>query len=171
MSDAGWMCENPVWLDVRPSSLCKLLKSNHVSAVWLWAMLSQSAKLIPSHYLGHSYYYHWVPCKTTSFSSDVLNKFSLVLGPVCPSTSSTPWGAYNPCCHHSTGNYSKTQAINVKPGTHSLLGQESAHTGKGPCPMTQCHITAQDPHPGPLDPKSRAVITAPWCPACLECTS
>ena len=46
-------------------------------------------------------------------------------------------GSISPCCHHGAGDCSNTQAITVQPGTHSLLGRESAHTGEVSYPGTQ----------------------------------
>ena len=66
-----------------------------------------------------------------------LTDSSLVMGPSCSSTSSTPGGTYSPCCHHGAGSYSNTQVIAVQLGVHSLLGEESAHTGEVHCPRTQ----------------------------------
>ena len=53
-------------------------------------------------------------------------------------------------CHHSTGNYSNTQAITVQPGTHSLLGLDSAQTGEVPCLRTQHHTAAAKIHTSDL---------------------
>ena len=42
-------------------------------------------------------------------------------------------GAYSSSAISSAQNYSNTQAFIVLPGTHFLLGQESARVGKVPC--------------------------------------
>ena len=70
-------------------------------------------------------------------------------------------GSIQPCCHHGgSGNY-YTQAITVQPGTHSLLGRESAHTGEVSCPRTQRQPRQPRPYPRPFSPKSQAIVTAP----------
>ena len=77
-------------------------------------------------------------------------------------------GSIQPCCHHSAGNYSNTQAITVQPRTHSLLGRESLHTGEVSCPRTQHHTTAAETHPQDLSsPMLQIIVTAPWRPACI----
>ena len=70
-------------------------------------------------------------------------------------TNATPWGAHSPCCHHGAANYSNTQAIAVQPDTHSLLGQDSAHTGKVPCPRVQHHSAAAETVPETSQSKVR----------------
>ena len=52
--------------------------------------------------------------------------------------------------------------IAVQPGTHSLLGWESAYTGEVPSSMTASHRSNRDLHPDlALDPKWRTVATTP----------
>ena len=46
---------------------------------------------------------------------------------------STTRGAYSPAAISGARNYSNTQAFTVLPGTHLLLGRESARVGKVPC--------------------------------------
>ena len=72
-------------------------------------------------------------------------------------------GSIRPCCHHDAGNCSNTQVIPVQPGTHSLLGRESAHTGEVSCPRTQRQTPAAETrtHGRPPNPKSQAIVTAP----------
>ena len=67
-------------------------------------------------------------------------------------------GSIQTCCHHGAGNKSNTQAITVQPGTHSLLGRESAHTGEVSCPRTQRHTAAAETRTQDLSVLSRR----PW---------
>ena len=93
------------------------------------------------------------------------------MGPVRSSTSSIPPGAYSPCCHHGAGNYSNTQAITVQPGTHSLLGRESTHTGEV---LAQGHsATPRELRPAPetsrfkVTSRSHRVTTPSMCIECI----
>ena len=60
------------------------------------------------------------------------HNYPLVTGPVRSEAISTPWGAYSPAAIFSTQNYSNTQAFTVLPGTHLVLGRESARVSKVP---------------------------------------
>ena len=53
--------------------------------------------------------------------------FPLVMWPVHSNPTSIPWGAYNSAAIMVLETI-QTQAITVQPGTHLLLGWESAHT-------------------------------------------
>ena len=55
----------------------------------------------------------------------------------------------------STDNYSNTQAITVQPGTHSLLGWESAHAGQ--CPAQGYSATLQQQRPIPKTSQSKVI--------------
>ena len=59
------------------------------------------------------------------------HQVSLVIGPVHSSTNSTSWGAYSPAAITALVTIQTySQAVNVQPGTHSLLGRESGHTNQ-----------------------------------------
>ena len=88
---------------------------------------------------------------------------SLVMGHFCFSTSWIPWVVYRSYCHHDTGSYLNTQAFTVQPGTYSLLGWESAHSGEVPCPRAQRHTAAAKTSRS----KSQAIATVPRRPACI----
>ena len=94
---------------------------------------------------------------------------ALVIGPSCLfQYQLNSLGGMQSCSHHRAGNYSKSQAITIQSGNHSLLGRESAHTGEVPYSRTQRHTAAtKTPHLRPLDPKWWAVATAPRRPVCI----
>ena len=72
------------------------------------------------------------------------HQFPPVIGPIRSSTNSTPWGSIQPCCYHGAGYCSRTQAMTVQPGTHSLLGRDSVHAGEMSCPRTQRQTPAAE---------------------------
>ena len=77
---------------------------------------------------------------------------------------STPWGAL--LAHM---NYSDTRAFPVLPGTHLLLGRESAHAGKVPCPGAQLHSTIKPSQwlaPATSCLQVAHATTEPWCGVC-----
>ena len=49
-------------------------------------------------------------------------------------------GSTQPGCHSGAQNYSNTRAFTVLPGTHLLLGRESARVSKVPCLGAQRRI-------------------------------
>ena len=61
------------------------------------------------------------------------HNYLLVTGPIHSEAISTPRGAYSPAAISGAWNYPNTQAFTVVPGTHLLLGRESARVGKVPC--------------------------------------
>ena len=85
-------------------------------------------------------------CQAMAGMVGAVSIFALVMGSLCSSTNSTPWGGIQSCCHHGGGNYSNTQEITVQPGTHLLLSRDGAHTCEVPCPRTPHHIAAAETH-------------------------
>ena len=98
-----------------------------------------------------------------------LHNYPLVTGPVYSSAILTARGVYSPAAIIGPQNYSNTQAFTVLPGTHLLLGRESARVGKVPCLGAQHRSIIQPSwgsNPRPLACKSRALPLSHDTPQC-----
>ena len=78
------------------------------------------------------------------------SQFSLVIGPVCSSTSSTPWGAHSPSCHHGTGNYIFKHTSNHCPARYPFcLGSRECTYRWSVLPKDTCSAKPREPRPIP----------------------
>lgn len=66
-----------------------------------------------------------------------LHNYPLVTGPVHTLSHLNSPGSIQPCCHFWRMELLSHIATTVLPGTHSLLGRESAFVGEVPCPRAQ----------------------------------
>ena len=71
---------------------------------------------------------------TWSTTRPTSHNYPLVIGPARSQAILTPRGAYSPAAIFGARNYSNTQAFTLPPGTHLLLGRESARCEQSALP-------------------------------------